>query len=62
MTIQEYFGDWSGIVNTSEADKLLRKIATSGISVCPLVRDVFKAFSCCPFHDLKVVMMGHQER
>ena len=43
MTIEEYFGSWSKVVDLKEADKVMRKL--SGMkSVCPQLKDIFKAF------------------
>lgn len=58
MTIQEYFGDWYKVIDIREADRLIRKLSVSKQMVCPSVRDVFKAFTLCPLHDLKVVIVG----
>lgn len=58
MTIQEYFGDWCKVIDTIEADKILKKLASSKQVVCPKVKDIFKAFTLCSLHDLKVVIIG----
>jgi uracil-DNA glycosylase len=58
MTIEEYFGDWSQIVDLNEADKIIRKLSASSQIICPQVRDVFKAFRLCPFSSLRSVIIG----
>lgn len=58
MTIQEYFGDWCKVLDVSEADRLMRKLIDSKQTICPLPRDVFKAFALCPLHGLRVVIIG----
>lgn len=58
MTAQEYFGDWSKVICISEAERILRSLSTSKQTVCPLLKDVFRAFSLCSLHDLKVVILG----
>lgn len=58
MTIQEYFGDWSKIVDTSEADRIIKKLSLSKHLICPKIKDIFKAFTLCSFHNLKVIILG----
>lgn len=58
MTIEEYFGDWCKVIDTSKANSLIKQLATSGQSICPKVKDIFKAFTLCSLHDVKVVMLG----
>ena len=58
MTIQEYFGDWSKGVDLPEADRILRKLSASNHIICPQIKDIFKAFTLCPFNDLRVVLLG----
>ena len=58
MTIEEYFGDWADIVDLKEADRVVRKLSTSKKTVCPQIKDIFKAFRLCPFHTLRIVIIG----
>lgn len=58
MTIQEYFGDWCKVIDTMEADRMLKKLAGLKQVICPKVKDIFKAFTLCSLHDLKVVIIG----
>lgn len=58
MTIQEYFGDWCPMIDLKEADRITRLLASSGRVVCPQIKNLFKAFELCPFHSLRVVLLG----
>ncbi len=58
MTIQEYFGDWCKVIDISEADAIVRKLLPFKQSVCPDIKDIFKAFTLCTLHNLKVVIIG----
>lgn len=58
MTIQEYFGDWCKVVDINEANKIIRKLSVSKQVICPQLKNVFKAFTLCSLHDLKVVILG----
>ena len=58
MTIQEYFGDWCKVIDTKEAGRIIRKLMTSRQVICPQIKDIFKAFTLCKLHDLKVVIIG----
>lgn len=58
MTIEEYFEDWSKIVNTGEASRLAIKLQSSKKLICPKLCDIYYAFRLCKFHDLRVVIIG----
>ena len=58
MTIQEYFGDWSKVVDLHEADRIIRKLSASNHIICPQLKDIFKAFTLCPLNDLRAVFIG----
>lgn len=58
MTIQEYFGDWSGVVDLQEADRIIKKLSASKRIICPQMKDIFKAFRKCSFHNLRCVIIG----
>ena len=58
MTIQEYFGDWSTVIDLQEADRIIRKLSAFPSALCPTVKDVFKAFRLCPLHSLRVLILG----
>ena len=57
MTKQEYFGDWAGVVDLQEADRIVRKLSASN-HICPQLKDIFKAFLLCPLRNLRVVIIG----
>lgn len=58
MTIQEYFGDWYKVIDLNEADRIIKKLKASRQVICPVLKDVFKAFTLCSLHDLKAVIIG----
>lgn len=58
MTIQEYFQDWSKVVDLPEADRILRKLSASNTTICPQIKDIFRAFLLCPFYSLRVCIIG----
>ena len=58
MTVNEYFGDWCKVIDTSKAELLVNKLASSRQVVCPKVKDIFKSFRLCPLHSLRVVILG----
>lgn len=58
MTIQEYFGDWCKVIDIAEAERITKKLINSKQAVCPKIKDIFKAFTLCSLHDLKVVVLG----
>ena len=58
MTIQEYFGDWSKVIDLQEADRIIRKLSASNHTICPKLKDIFKAFTLCPLNSLRTVLIG----
>ena len=58
MTIQEYFGDWSKVVDLNEADRIMKKLSASKTVICPQLKDIFKAFTLCPHNTLRVVVLS----
>ena len=56
MTIEEYFGNWSKVIDLQEADKLMRRLSSQ--KICPLPKDIFKAFNLCSLDNLRVVIVG----
>lgn len=58
MTIEEYFDDWSKIVNTGEASRLAIKLQSSRQLICPKLCNIYYAFRLCKFHNLRVVIIG----
>ncbi len=60
MTIQEYFGDWCKVIDITEADRIMKKLVGQKEQVCPSIKDIFRAFTLCKLHDLKVVIIGSE--
>ncbi len=58
MTIQEYFGEWSKVLDLTEADRIIRKLSASNISICPQLKNIFKAFKLCSLNNLRVVILS----
>ena len=58
MTIQEYFGDWSKVIDLTEADRIIKKLSASNHIICPQLKDIFKAFTLCPPNNLRCVLIG----
>lgn len=59
MTIDEYFGDWMKVLDRNETMKImgwLRSINQS--TLCPNIKDVFKAFKLCPYNKCRVVFIS----
>ena len=58
MTIEEYFGDWSNVIDLKEADRIIRKLSASKYMICPSIKDIFKAFHLCSLYNLRCVIIG----
>ena len=58
MTKQEYFGDWAKIIDLHEADRITKKLSASNCTICPQLKDIFKAFTFCSLKNLRVVILG----
>lgn len=58
MTINEYFSDWSKVIDLNEADRIMKKLSASKLVICPNLKDIFKSFLLCPFNNLKVVILA----
>ena len=59
MTIEEYFGDWMKVVDKQESIKIMKWLKTvNPSSICPSIREVFKAFELCPYTNCKAVFIG----
>ena len=59
MTIDDYFGDWMKVLDRNETMKImgwLRSINQS--TLCPSIKDVFKAFKLCPYNNCRVIFVG----
>lgn len=58
MTVSEYFGDWSRVVSTKEAEGVTKLLVKSKDPVCPAIKDLFRAFKCCDYNSLRVVILS----
>ena len=58
MTIQEYFGDWSKVIDLQEADRIIKKLSASNHIICPQLKDIFKCFRLCSLNNLRVVIIS----
>ena len=60
MTLEEYLGDWMRVIDEKELSKTLYNVwhlyAIKDIN--PAQGDIFRAFSLCPYSDIKVVFLG----
>lgn len=59
MTIDEYFGDWMKVIDREEAMKIMGWLRTvNPNTLCPSLRNVFRAFELCPYKDCKVIFIS----
>ena len=59
MTIDEYFGDWMKVLDRNETMKIMGWLKSINQStLCPSIKDVFKAFKLCPYNNCRVVFIG----
>ena len=58
MSIEEYFGDWTNVVDLKEADRIIKKLSASKYIICPQLKDTFKAFRLCSRNNLRVLILG----
>lgn len=60
MKLNEYFGDWLKVIDINELNKIVKSLNTlyRVKKICPNQIDVFKAFTLCSLHDLKVVFLS----
>lgn len=59
MTIEEYFGDWMKVLDKQETMKVMGWLRTvNPNSLCPSIRNVFKAFELCSYRDCKAIFIG----
>ncbi len=58
MTINEYFSDWSKVIDLNEADRIMKKLSASKTTICPNLKDIFKAFRLCPLDSLKAIILA----
>ena len=59
MTPQEFFGDWTKVIDFNELNVVLGKLKDiNPKDMCPQPSNVFRAFKLCPYKELKVVFLG----
>ena len=59
MTIDEYFGDWMKVLDRKETVKIMNWLKTIDSStLCPSIKNVFKAFKLCSYNECKVIFIG----
>lgn len=58
MTIQDYFGGWSNVVDLAEANRIMQRLVISKTSLCPQPSEIFRAFRMCPLRKLRVIICG----
>lgn len=59
MTIDEYFGDWMKVLDRNETMKIMGWLRTvNKETLCPNIKDVFKAFKLCPYNKCRVIFVS----
>jgi uracil-DNA glycosylase len=59
MTIDEYFGDWMKVLDRTETMKIMGWLKMlDQPTLCPSIRNVFKAFKLCPYRECRIVFIG----
>lgn len=60
MSINEYFGDWLGVIDIIELQKIIKQlnILYKTKNITPEYEKVFKVFNLLSRHDLKAVILG----
>ena len=59
MTINKYFGDWMKVLDRKETVKIMNWLKTTDSStLCPSIKNVFKAFKLCSYNECKVIFIG----
>lgn len=60
MTITEYFKDWYKVIDTKELYSVLNELQNlySSRSVFPEYKDIFRAFTLCPYNKCRIIFMG----
>lgn len=59
MTIDEYFGDWMKVLDRNETMKIMGWLrAVNKETLCPNIKDVFKAFKLCPYNKCRVIFVS----
>lgn len=59
MTAEEYFGDWMNVIDKDELRRIMLWLKNvNPASICPTIKNIFKAFRMCPYKECKVVFMS----
>ena len=60
MTITEYFKDWYKVIDTKELYSVLNELQNlySSRSVFPEYKDIFRAFTLCPYNKCRIIFRG----
>lgn len=60
MEEREFFGDWCEVIDFDILNKILNTLGViiQKKEIGPAPEDLFKAFGCCPYSELQVVMLG----
>ena len=60
MLIQEYLGKWMNVIDFKELSYILSTLTPlyNKVPICPLFKDVFRAFELCDYENLKIVFIG----
>lgn len=59
MTFEEYFGDWSKVIDKKEVLKIMRWLESiNKDTLCPSIKSIFKAFKSCSLKDCKLVFLS----
>ena len=59
MNRNDYFCNWSRVVDFNQMQKAINQINKLSLrDLCPAYKSIFKAFTLCDYNDLKVIMLG----
>lgn len=58
MEISEYFGDWTPALNLQWIQHTMQRLLPFHQQLCPTLPNVFKAFTLCPMHKVRCVILG----
>ena len=59
MTIDDYFEDWMKVLDRNETMKIMGWLRTvNKETLCPNIKDVFKAFKLCSYNKCRVIFVG----
>lgn len=60
MSLEEYFGDWLEVMDVPALTDVVNKLnyQYSTHKVVPEYEDIFKAFTLCSLHELRIVFLG----